>query len=298
MYVSAGLGVLTKGPIAVVLPALVFALYLLVHRELKRVRDMMLPLGAVIVLAIAAPWYAALYQRYGWTYITSFFIGENIERYTSGTGVQISRGPWFYLPVVISDSFPLSMYLFPAVAFWFADRRRDHVAADAGLRVRTLLWLWIIVIVGFFSASAAKQDLYIFPIVPAVAALGGCAIARAVDASGREATPPRNMVLTTMVTGLILIVIGAGLIYLLRMVGLMQALNGTTAAGAIALAAGAIVIGLSARANVAAAVISVCVASLAFNWVLVLRTLPSFEASGRMMSLQLTTSRYRAWCTT
>ena len=36
MYVAAGLGVLTKGPVAVVLPVLAFVLYLLVHGELRR----------------------------------------------------------------------------------------------------------------------------------------------------------------------------------------------------------------------------------------------------------------------
>ena len=35
MYVAVGLGVLTKGPVAIALPALAFALYLLVPRELR-----------------------------------------------------------------------------------------------------------------------------------------------------------------------------------------------------------------------------------------------------------------------
>ena len=75
MYVCVGLGVLTKGPIAAVLPALVFLIYLAVHGELGRVRDMMIPAGTLIALAIAAPWYVALYGQHGWTYITEFFIG-------------------------------------------------------------------------------------------------------------------------------------------------------------------------------------------------------------------------------
>ena len=53
--VCVGLGVLTKGPIAALLPGLVFAIYLVVHRELGRARDMLLPLGTVIVLAIVVP---------------------------------------------------------------------------------------------------------------------------------------------------------------------------------------------------------------------------------------------------
>src|SRR4030095_1426241 len=63
MYVSVGLGTLTKGPIAIVLPGLLFFLYLLVHRELARVTEMMIPVGIVIVAAIVAPWYYALYLR-------------------------------------------------------------------------------------------------------------------------------------------------------------------------------------------------------------------------------------------
>ena len=52
MYASVGLGVLTKGPMAALLPGLVFAVYLLVHRELGRVREMLIPIGLVVVLAI------------------------------------------------------------------------------------------------------------------------------------------------------------------------------------------------------------------------------------------------------
>src|SRR5205814_5926113 len=86
MYVSAGLGALTKGPIALVLPSLAFGAYLLVNGEARRVARMMLPLGAVIVAAVVVPWYAALHHEHGWTYIRQFFIGENLERYRSGVG--------------------------------------------------------------------------------------------------------------------------------------------------------------------------------------------------------------------
>ena len=124
MYASVGLGVLTKGPVAAALPGLVFALYLVVHGELKRVREMMIPTGIVVVLAIVVPWYAALYHRYGWTYITSFLLGENIARYTEGVGVETRRGLLFYVPVVFSDAFPWSLGLFGAAALWLSDRRR------------------------------------------------------------------------------------------------------------------------------------------------------------------------------
>ena len=108
MYVAIGLGVLTKGPIAILLPGLVFAAYLLMHRELGRIRTMMLPLGTLIVAAIVVPWYAALYVRDGWEPIESFIVGENVARYTEGLGVDAYAALWFYVPVIFSDSFPWS----------------------------------------------------------------------------------------------------------------------------------------------------------------------------------------------
>ena len=147
MYVSVGLGMLTKGPIAALLPGLVFAIYLAAHRELGRVRDMFIPLGTLIVLAIVVPWYAALYQQSGWAPIKSFFLGENVARYMEGVGVNAVRPFWWYLPVVFSDSFPWSIFLFPAAALWFHDRRRNSESTP--VRVQTLLWIWILVIVCF-----------------------------------------------------------------------------------------------------------------------------------------------------
>ena len=104
------------------------------------------------MLAIVVPWYAALYQRYGWTYIMSFLVGENVARYTEGLGVEQRRGPSFYLPVVFSDSFPWSLFLVWrgwALAGGLADAQEERNRVERSrLRIRTLLWLWIVVIVG------------------------------------------------------------------------------------------------------------------------------------------------------
>ena len=274
MYVSVGLGVLTKGPAFALLPGLVFALYLLVHGELRRIREMMIPAGVLVVLAIVLPWYAALYQRDGWTYIEAFFFGENLARYTEGLGVNATRGPLFYLPVVFSDAFPLSGLLFVAAAAWIAERRNASSARDVRFRIRTLLWLWILTIVGFFSISAAKQDLYVFPIVPAVAALGGIAIARAVETS-EYAAGVRG---TVVVLGLVLLVLAGGVLYLFSGPGAVYAVRGTVLLAAIGIAGGIAAIVLPARGSAAHGFLALTAALIAMNWVFVLRVLPSFEA--------------------
>ena len=262
MYVAIGLGVLTKGPVAIALPALSFALYLAVRRELRRITEMMLPLGLVIIAVIVVPWYAALYHEHGWTYIRSFFISENIERFTSGVGVRQHRGPWFYLPVVLSDSFPWSVLLFAAAAAW---KQRT--------RTETLLWCWIGAIVAFFSLSAGKQDLYIFPIVSAVAALGGIAIARGL-------TDPRWrtwLTRTLAATGALLAIAGGAVLYLFDTAGRIYALDGALVVGALGLAGGILTLVLGLLRRPAPAAMTLLAAVIAVNWAFVVRVLPEFE---------------------
>lgn len=281
MYASVGLGVLTKGPVAAALPGLVFGVYLLVHGELKRVRQMMIPAGIVVVLAIVVPWYAALYHRYGWTYITSFFLGENVARYTEGVGVETRRGRLFYLPVVFSDSFPWSLGLFGAAGMWFSDRRRRAAGAlrtgeaARALRVRTLMWLWVLGIVAFFSFSAAKQDLYIFPIVPVVAALAGLLIAR----SRPDGAPewPGTLRLTAGAIGVLLTLAGLGTLYIFQSVGTVYALNGARLVGVAAAAGGIVALSLALAGRARGAFLAVVLALVSLNWVFVVRVLPSFE---------------------
>lgn len=262
MYVAVGLGILTKGPIAAALPGLVFALYLIAHRELRRVSEMMIPLGALIVAAIVVPWYYALYLRDGWTPIVSFLLGENVTRFTSGIG-QITRRPWwFYGPVVLGDGLPLSLFLVAAAVLWF---RRSP-----GDRIQSLLWLWILTLVLFFSFSHDKQDLYVFPIVPAVAALGACAIVRWTEI-------PRAVALTTVAAGVLLAALGAGVLYLLGTAGRVYAIDGVRACGT-ALAIGGVAAAAAALRRSVFPSVAVLLASLiAFNWIFVWQVLPSFE---------------------
>jgi 4-amino-4-deoxy-L-arabinose transferase-like glycosyltransferase len=262
MYVSVGLGMLTKGPIAAALPGLVFLLYLLAYGELRRAAQMMIPLGASIVAAIVVPWYYALYLRDGWTYIVQFFLGENVGRFTSGIGQVTPRPWWFYGPVVLGDALPLSLFVVAAAVLWFRHRRAD--------RMQTLLWLWILTIVLFFSFSHDKQDLYIFPIVPAVAALGALAIAR-----WREI--PKTMVATCVAAGVLFATLGIAVLYFLGGAGRVYAIDGVIPAGIAVAIGGSVAAALGARRHVPGSVAVILSALVILNWIFVVRVLPSFE---------------------
>jgi 4-amino-4-deoxy-L-arabinose transferase-like glycosyltransferase len=263
MYAATGLGMLTKGPVALVLPAMVFVIWLAVQRRLRDVWTMHLPIGAAIVLAIVAPWYIALYFQHGWEHIVGFLWGENVARYADAVAPR--RGLLFYPPVVFGDLFPWSLTLIPAAALAWRSRR-----AATPERLRMLLWLWIIVIVGFFSLSATKQDLYIFPIVVAVAALAG----EVLDGCGEVRGLTRWTIAMAGLAVLALAIFiqrlfgGSGHIYQLAGVTPIVLTAGLCGAVAAALA-------FARRVFAAQVVLAACVITL--NWVFVLETLPSFE---------------------
>ncbi|HEX6322501.1 MAG TPA: glycosyltransferase family 39 protein, partial [Vicinamibacterales bacterium] len=260
MYAAAGLGMLTKGPVAVVLPALAFGLYLILERRLRDIPRMHLVTGALIVIAIVAPWYGMVYAQHGWDYIREFFIGENLERYADTYGEQ-ARPVFFYIPVLLTELFPWS--LFVPVALWTAWRLKRPMPR--------LLLCWVATIVLVFTFSSTKQDLYIFPIVAALAALIAGAIERWTD--GKEHALPFPT--TWLVVVLALLGMSVVLTRLFGGSGSLYFIRGAFPAGMLLLV-GAMVVGslLGRRRD---AVLALGLTMILANYTLVLVSLPDFE---------------------
>jgi 4-amino-4-deoxy-L-arabinose transferase-like glycosyltransferase len=263
MYVAAGFGVLTKGPVAVFLPAVVFFIYLASQKRLGDLRHMLLPTGAVISLAIVIPWYFLLYREHGWEYIGSFIFGENLGRYAEAVGEQ-SRGLLFYFPVMLADLFPWSLMI--PFALWWAIRERWQD------RAARLLVLWIAVIVVFFSLSGTKEDLYILPIVTAEAALIGAMIAAALDG----APIARPVAWAAAATAVLLLVTGSTALWFFA-VEKRYSLDGAAFVGAIALIGGVAAIVWLFRRHLLASVTTIAASLIVIVWCVVLCTLPDFE---------------------
>jgi 4-amino-4-deoxy-L-arabinose transferase-like glycosyltransferase len=263
MYVAAGFGVLTKGPVAVFLPAAVFFIYLASQKRLGDLRHMLLPTGAVISLAIVVPWYCLLYREHGWEYIGSFIVGENLGRYAEAVGGQ-SRGLLFYIPVMLADLFPWSLMI--PLALWWAMRyhRRDRVAR--------LLVVWIAVVVVFFSLSGTKEDLYILPIVTAEAALIGAMVATAAE----DVVAIRPLAWSAAATALLLLTTGSGALWFFAVVR-RYALEGASFVGAVAAVGGAVALVWLTRRNLVASVATIVTSLVVIAWCVVLCTLPDFE---------------------
>ncbi len=211
-----GLGVLTKGPVALVLPALVvIPLIMIERRRLEVGIGDVLP-GLAVLLLIAVPWYVAMWWEHGTGYLQGFFIGDNVERFATSRFNE-PRPWWFYAPVLAGGLLPWT----PLMLVWvgpvrgFLARRRDFTTLD----LRLLLWAVLPLL--FYTVSVGKQPRYILPVLPPLAILLAGSILertrswRGVDGAFRRRRVDATLVTGTIGSGLILVAIGV-LLYRLQ----------------------------------------------------------------------------------
>ncbi len=162
-YVAAGIAVVAKGPLGLVLVGLVVGPWLVVRGRLGFVKEMGLWWGAPVFLAVAAPWYVAV-MRANADFGTYFFIQQNFMNFVSAE----SRHPeaWhFYLPVLLGGFFPWTAFLPVAVTRAVESRSRDSLGR------LSFLGLWGGMPLLFFSVASSKLPTYVLPLFPALALL-------------------------------------------------------------------------------------------------------------------------------
>ena len=166
-YGAAALAVVTKGPVGIVLPGLILLLFIGIrwftekdNDEYSLVADIKLlfnPLGLILFIVLACPWYIAMYSIHGQEFISGFLGLHNMER------ALVSEHPkfnvWYYYLIIV----PLSLLPWtPAIIY----------------RLKSINWkdnfnllgiIWAIVIILFYSFVATKYITYTFPaIIPCI----------------------------------------------------------------------------------------------------------------------------------
>jgi 4-amino-4-deoxy-L-arabinose transferase-like glycosyltransferase len=172
-YVALALAVLTKGPLALVLCGLTFALTALVSTDEARARlfGLRIVTGFAIVLVISGPWFVYMGLRFGDAFVNGYLLDENIRLYASDRFTPTaSSSVWFYFRVLGAGLLPWTLLivgrLYDDVRAWL---RRDGSLDQADV----LLWSWTIAIVAFFTFSKFKLDHYVFPVAPALCLICG-----------------------------------------------------------------------------------------------------------------------------
>ncbi|HEX8175099.1 MAG TPA: glycosyltransferase family 39 protein [Pyrinomonadaceae bacterium] len=174
-YLFIALGVLAKGPVAIVLVAGPLFFELLLSRDLSMLKRLRIFCGALIILIVAGPYFLLLYLNQGLEPLRSFFIGENLQRFT-GQIYEYAAVPFWRLPVsFLGDFAPWSLLLLPAIYF---DWKSGRGLSPDERRARRLLYLWLFFPLIFFSFSHFKLDYYLLPAMPAAALITGSFAAR------------------------------------------------------------------------------------------------------------------------
>ncbi|MHB9106785.1 MAG: ArnT family glycosyltransferase [Armatimonadota bacterium] len=168
------LAFLTKGPVGVALPAVVWIVYHLSRRSLRSTARAVPWIGSIAVfLVIAVPWYYAVY-RLDPEYLKHFFLTENVERFTTVMEDHGFTNPilglLFYPLVSLPLLFPISAFLLHDL---IAPARQETMPLDAGVfpRLRRFAWCWIAGMLAVFSLSRTQLPHYIQPIAAAAAIL-------------------------------------------------------------------------------------------------------------------------------
>jgi len=172
-WAALALATLTKGPIGLVLPGLAVLVYSLWQRDWVLWRRLYLLEGLALFLAITVPWFALVSYRNP-EFARFFFIHEHLERFTS-TVHHREGPPLYFLGVLLIGALPWTGSLLAALLRpGFPWRPGSPGTFDA----ERFLWVFVVVVLVFFSASHSKLIPYILPVAPVLGLLIGRRLAQ------------------------------------------------------------------------------------------------------------------------
>ncbi|MGV8917275.1 MAG: lipid IV(A) 4-amino-4-deoxy-L-arabinosyltransferase [Pseudomonas sp.] len=161
---ACGMGFLTKGFLALLLPVLIALPYMVWQRRLGELLRYG-PLAVLIAAAVCLPWVLRVNAQEPdfWNF---FFWNENIRRFAADDA-QHERAWWFYLPIIVVASLPWAALIPSALIKAWKEKRQTDTSF-------VLLWLALPFV--FFSLSKGKLPTYIMPCLLPLALLMGKAL--------------------------------------------------------------------------------------------------------------------------
>jgi 4-amino-4-deoxy-L-arabinose transferase len=161
MGFACGMGFMTKGFLAWLLPVLIALPYMTWQRrmgELLRYGS----LAVMVAVAVCLPWVLAIAHREPdfWNF---FFWNEHVRRFAADDA-QHARPWWFYLPLLIASSLPWAALLPNTLINAWKQKRQPAIA---------FMLLWLLLPLAFFSLSSGKLPTYIMPCLLPLALLIG-----------------------------------------------------------------------------------------------------------------------------
>jgi len=168
LMIFTGLGFLTKGLIAIVLPGFIILLFLILQKDFKSILVFFHPKYLLCFCIVGLPWYIAQFSVNGNEFIEQFFLKHHFKRYTEV--ISSHGGPvYFYVICLFAGTFPWLFYLISNI--------KDFIKKRDPLIIFCAIWFLSFFI--FFSLSTTKLPNYILPGIAPFFILTGISIKKA-----------------------------------------------------------------------------------------------------------------------
>lgn len=165
--IFAGLAILTKGPIGLVLQFGILTLFLIFRKQFDVRHLKVYFMIGFVALLVSIPWYIKVHQVTNGEFTKTFFFTHNLERFTSVVGEH--PGPfWFYFPVVLLGFMPWTLFFISALSSLV---KRFYKPSFNRFILFCLIWAAVVFL--FFSACKTKMPTYILLLFPPISITTG-----------------------------------------------------------------------------------------------------------------------------
>jgi 4-amino-4-deoxy-L-arabinose transferase-like glycosyltransferase len=166
LYFAIALAVLAKGPIGLVLPVLVAAVWMVFVRQWEVLARLKLVRGAFVVAILGGGWYAAAAWVGGSDFFRKQIIAENLVRFTGGPSFHEGHVHAFiYVELALLAGFMPWTIVMPITGVQ-ASRRPLQMTSRM-----TYLLLWFLTVLVFYNLARSKRGVYLLAAYPALATL-------------------------------------------------------------------------------------------------------------------------------
>jgi 4-amino-4-deoxy-L-arabinose transferase-like glycosyltransferase len=174
----AAVATMGKGPAGFGLPICVTFTYIAATRQWSRLLTVEITTGLLIILAVAIPWYFAMYIRHGQPFTDRLIFHDMYKRamthvHDTNEGDDVSFR--FFVWQLGYALFPWTGLVPAGLVFW--TRRSDDASRGRG-DVSVFMAMWFVFAFGLFTAMLTKFHHYIFPALPPAAMLTGILLDR------------------------------------------------------------------------------------------------------------------------
>jgi 4-amino-4-deoxy-L-arabinose transferase-like glycosyltransferase len=164
----AGIALMLKGPIGVVLPVAAFGAFVVVERLPIRRALLTGSIAGAVAFGIAFPWYLWANAATDGEFFRVFFLYHHFNRAFGGAEALAGHPWWFYLPRFANDFLPWTPLLLIALVL-----RRWRGDSDGRFGL-----VWFAVMLAALSCSRFKRADYLLPAYAGAAIFVGCAAER------------------------------------------------------------------------------------------------------------------------